>query len=289
MTFILHTNGPVQLGANVLGGISGIGSALGSQVRGEPTSGEIYARVTALMAQKPTIEFTSEDIRAALNACGPMGASLASTHLVLFGSKLKAGGAIDSSGHVSLTAANGILVPQSLSCSHQGNAAISYQAHPVCDSDSVDPWTVSTAATLPAIDAADLWTLNSMSVGVAVTITQHMQVTVNFGHRVVTEGSGSNVRDQIAAIRAVQPTITVASSAIADVLDLLGASGAFTLVLRQRQPGGTFGSAWITLTGTCYAFDEAPLRVSGQGIAQKQVMAHVEYDGVNAPITYTTG
>lgn len=285
MTFILHTSGPVKIGTAVIGGITSINSALGSQVKEEATSGEVMARVTALMSQKPSMGFTTEDIKAALAACGPTGVSLASSNLSVFGSKLLSGGRLDSTGHVSLTASLGVLVPQQLSCSHQGNATISYQAHPLSVDDASDPWVLSTAVGLPTITAAKLWTLKTATIG-GVSIDQHTQVSVDFGLRVVTEGSSSNVRDQIATIRSILPKISLTSSKQGNILAFLGVSGAFSIVLRQRKAGGTFDTGTVTLSGTAYAFQETPFSASGQGAATIQLQAHVQWDGTNDPITY---
>jgi hypothetical protein len=291
MTFVLHTNGPVQVGSNVLGGITNIGSALGSQVRGEPTSGEVTARIMALMAQNPTADFTCEDIAAALTACGPMGVSLATSALSLFGSCILAGGTIDTAeDHVSLTADLGVLVPESLQCSHQGNASISFRAHPYSADGVATPWTLSTAATLPAITEADLYTLSTAEIA-GVTITQHIQIGVNFGLGVRTEAASSVVLPQIAAIRSVLPTITLTSSSQGDLLSggLVGKGGAFSIVLRNRANGGIFGAKTLTLSGICLGLQETPFRVSGQGAAQVGLVGHVEWDGTNNPITFAAG
>jgi len=287
MTFILHTNGPVKVGTSILGGITNIGSALGSQVRGEPTSGEVYARIMAILAQKPSVQFTCEDIQAALNACGPLGASLATKNLILYGSRVLAGGTIDTANHVSLSTALGVLVPQSLQCSHQGNASINYQAHPVSADGATQPWTLSTSAALPAITQADLYTLASAEIA-GVTIPQHTQISVNFGLGTRTEGHSSNILDEIAAIRSILPTISLTSSRQGDLLGsgLNGASGAFSIVLRNRANGGIFGSKSVTLSGTCLGLQETPFAVSGQGAASVGLMGHVVWDGTNAPITY---
>lgn len=284
MTFILHTSGPVTIGTTTLGGITSISSALGSQVKGEATSGEVMARVTSLLGQKPSMGFTTEDIKAALGACGPMGVSLATKNLVLYGSKLLSGGRLDTSGHVSLTAPLGVLVPQQLSCSHQGNATISYQAHPLSVDDATDPWTLSTGAGLPT-PAPSLWTLFTATIG-GVVIDQQTQVKIDFGLKVVTEGSSSNVRDQIATIRSIAPKISLTSSKQGKFLAYLGVQGAFSIVLRKRKQGGTFDTGSVTLSGNAYAFQETPFSASGQGTATIQLQADVTWDGTLDPITY---
>ena len=288
MTFVLHTSGPIQIGSTVLGGITNLGSALGSQVRGEATSGEICARVMALISQKPTVDFTTEDIKAALTLCGPTGGSLATSPLTLFGSHLLPGGSIDSAAtHISLAAALGILYPTSLSCSHQGNASISYRADVFSADGATQPWTLSTAATLPTITQANLYTLKTAQIG-GVTIGQETQVSVDFGLRVLTESSASNPLPEIASLRGVFPTISVSSSKQGNILSSLnGASGAFSIVLQQRAQGGLFGSGTVTLAGICLGLQETIFRAGGQGAAHVGLVGHVEWDGTHDPIVFT--
>jgi hypothetical protein len=287
MTFILHTSGPVKINTTVIGGIKSLGANLGSQVRGEQSSGEVYSRLVALYGQKPTMSFTTESISDALDQCGPLGVSLATKALTLYGSKILSGGAIDTTGHVSLLCALGILYPKTLSCAHQGDASISYDAMLFNDVDASDPFTLSTSAVLPTMVAVRKWTLSSVTLG-NTTINQNMNVSVDFGIRCAGEGSDSNIRDSIVFIQSVEPKITVSSSKQGIIAAFLGATGACSIVLRERLAGGAFGSGRITLAATRgLTMQDTPSQASGNRPGEISLSGHIYWDGSTAPLTYT--
>lgn len=287
MTFVLHTTGPVKIDTAVIGGIKNLGSTLGSQIKGEPSSGEVYARLVALYGQKPVVSFSCEDIMGALDACGPTGLALATKNLTLFGSKIKSGGTIDTTGHISLVAALGLLYPKTLSVSHQGDATISYEAMLFNDTDSADPFTLTTSATLPTIANYSKWTLDTVTMG-GIAITQNMTVNVDFGIRCFGEGSDSDIRDKIVAIQSIEPRLTVTSSNNGEIIDLLGVDGACSIVLRNRVTGGTFGTGSITLAATKgLAMQDTPFQASGHSPGEISVSGHIYWDGTHDPITYT--
>ena len=287
MTFVLHTTGPVKIGTNVIGGINDLGTNMGSQIKGEPSSGEIYARIMALYGQKPTVQFTAQDIQGALSACGPTGVSLATQALTLYGSKILAGGGIDTTGHVSLSAALGILYPKTLNVAHQGDATIAYEAMLYNTDDAADPFTLTTAAALPTIGTYKKWTLGAVTLG-GVSIEQGMNVSLDFGVRCFGEGADSNIRDQIVAIQSIEPRIMVSSSKNGKILDLAGKSGSCSIVLRDRAPGGTFGTSQITLTASRgLSMQDTPFQVSGHRPGEVSLSGHIYWDGTNAPITFT--
>jgi hypothetical protein len=288
MTFVVHTSGPVKIGTAVIAGCTNISCQIGNTVRGEASSGEILTRVVALYAQKFSAGFSTEDLKAALEACGPMGSSLAAGNLVLFGSKLADGGSLASgSTHASATAATGVVAPRSLNCAHQGDATISYEAMISAASDVTDPVVLSLVAALPAIAGVTKWALKTLTIG-GVSVEQGLSVSVDFGLRIEGESGGGSIRDRVVAIRGVQPRLTISSNKIANVLsNLKGASGAFSIVLQQRIDGGSYGPATITLSGTALALQEQLLSVSGQGLGQVALSGHVQYDGTHDPITYS--
>jgi hypothetical protein len=286
MTFILHTTGPVKIDTAVIAGVRNLGSTLGSQIKGEPSSGEIYARLMAIYGQKPVISFDTEDIKGVLEACGPLGVSLATKALTLYGSKLKAGGGIETSGHVSLACALGLLYPKSLSVAHQGDASIGYEAMLYNAVDATDPFTLTTAATLPTIPAFTKWTLGSCTMG-GISVTQQMQVSIDFGVRCFGEGSDSDIRDKIVSIGSVMPTVTVTSSNNGKIIDLLGVSGAFSIVLRARAAAG-FGAATITIAANSgLAMQDRPFQAAGHRPGEISISGHIVYDGTHDPLTYT--
>jgi hypothetical protein len=286
MTFVLYTRGPAKIGSTVIGGITALNAGLGSQVKSDPTSGQIYAAVTALLGQKLTAGFTTEDLQAALGAIGTVSYDLASGNLVLYGSRIKASGQLDSSNHLSFTAALGVIYPKTLQCAHQQDATLQVEAQVLGPDDTTDPLAVSTAATLPTIASVGKWTLGAMTIA-GITVTENVNVSVDFGLKVQGEGADSNIRDQLISVRQVTPKITLTSLSQGNLLSsLLGAQGSFSLAFRHRLHGGTFGTAVITLTGTCLGLQEK-LFEAGQPNAQSGLEGHVLYDGTHVPITYT--
>ena len=296
MTYILHTTGPVVITTpahdpdpavnTVIGGIRNLAANLGSQIKGEPSSGEIYARLVALYGQKPTVRFDTEDIQGGLTNCGPLGLSLATKPLTLYGSKLLAGGGIDTTGHVSLACALGILYPKTLTVAHQGDASMGYEAMLYNSTDSADPFTLATNAVLPTAVAFERWALGTCSLG-GTPVTQQMNVSIDFGVRCFGEGADSNVRDQIVSIQSIEPKITVTSSLQGKLLAFLGVSGAFSIVLRNRLAGGSFGPKTITIAATAgLAMQETPFQASGHRPGDISLAGHIAWDGTNAPLTY---
>ncbi len=295
MSFTIHTTGPVALTAvgspnvvTVIGGIRNLGSAMGSQIKGEPSSGEIKSRLMALYGQKPTFHFTAEDIEGALGAAGPTGLALSATQLLtLFGSKILPGGGIDTTNHVSLVGSLGLLYPKTLTCAHQGDASITYEAMLYSADGVAYPLALTTAAALPTLVNFKRWTLGSVTMG-GISITQDMNVSVDFGVRCSGEGSTSNILDQVVRIDSIEPRITVSSSLNGQIISLAGVEGAFSIVLRDRLPGGGFGTSTITLAATAgLAMQETPFQAAGHKPGDISIVGHIYWDGTNDPITYT--
>jgi len=188
---------------------------------------------------------------------------------------------------VSLAAALGLLYPKTLSVAHQGDATISYEAMLYNAVDATDPFTLTTSATLPTIANYTRWALGSCTLG-GTSITQQLDVNLDFGVQCFGEGADSNIRDQIVSIQSIEPKITVTSSYHGAILALLGASGAFSIVLRNRLAGGTFGAETITLAATGgLAMQETPFQASGHQPGTIGLQGHIVWDGTTDPLTYT--
>jgi len=281
----IYTNGPVKIGSAILGGCTNIESRLGSQIRGEPTSGEIFARIVALYAGKPTAGFTTECLDQALAAAGAFGVSLGSSALTLYGSQRALGGRITSgNAHLSLTQNLGLLYPRSLTAGHQADATLSYEAMLASSDGATHPMTLATGVALPSVTSVTKWTLSSVELA-GQTINQEVNVSIDFGLQVVGEAHSSRVLDEIVSIRSCMPRITVASSLPGNLLSFLGATGSFAIVLRNRLEGGVFGTNTLTFSGSDMSVQETPFQVAGLGTAQTAIQAHCLYDGTHDPIT----
>lgn len=262
----------------------------GTQVIREANSGEPYARNAYLTAQNPTFEFTTPSIATALAAIGSLGAAIASgSTLVLYAQKRAEGGTrATGNSHRKYTINQGIVVPNQLSCDHQGNAQLSYSGLCTYD-DSNNPVVIAddqALASLPATD--DHFTLGAVSIG-GTTLSAKTNVNVAFGVQVSAEGADSDIWPTSVSIEVVEAMITITTLDLA--LASIGLSGQAathantSVVFRKRAAGGTFaGSGDVTLTAAGLAVVDDRLRGAMGNPASGGVQIHCTYDGTNAPI-----
>lgn len=283
----LHLLSLVKIGSAVIGGVTAIDTGIDPSIHEEPASGEISARIQAILALKAPAGFTTLQVAQALAASGS-ACSLATSPLALFAVKLQNGGIRAASGHCSWTYGAGLLLPRTLTCGHQGNASLSYQTLAISGDGSTAPVVQSTAATIPAAPAASLWTLSGVTMG-GVAVPQIKSVSIDWGLKVDSEGADSDLWDSHAAVMAWHPTITITTSKIGVITALAGQSGVCGITLRNRAAGGTFGSSTLSIAGTGLTFADQPFRASGQKPGEASIRGHCAWDGTNAPIIITAG
>ncbi|NLE57411.1 MAG: hypothetical protein GX616_03565 [Planctomycetes bacterium] len=287
--------GPVSIGTaaapTVIGGITDIGGTAGVEVIREPVSGEIGVRTQAVTAIKPTGSFSTLDIASALGVCGSLGLSLFvpseavnQNLLKLYATKYDTAGTIATGAvHRLWTMRGGLLYPTRLSCSHRGNATLAYQALLASDGTN-DPVAESNAA-LPTAADNTLWTLSTVSLaGLGATDVQ--SVEVDFGIQVSSEGANSELYDTQCAIDAITPRVTVTLNDVSDEVDLDGEEETTgTIVFRDRDHNGQFGTATLTLgfSGLVYVTDL--VRAGQRGAASRAIVCDVEWDGTSTPFS----
>jgi hypothetical protein len=281
----LHYLAPVQIGGTGLGGITAADNGLENEIRAEPASGELTARIQALVKQGFQPTFTTHEIADSLSICGVLGCLLSTKNLVMYAQQGSDDGRRAASGHLSFTYARGLLYPQSLECNHQGDATINYGAAITWDGSHTP--VVIGAGALPSITAASLWTLKSATLG-GMSIPQLQSVRINFGLSVQVEGGDSDIWGSKVSITAVNPVISVTSNRIAEFFGVLGASGTASITLRERAEGGTFTDHELTLSGSGLATFSKPFGASGGKPGENAIEARPKYDGTHDPIVMTT-
>jgi hypothetical protein len=286
----------VQIGATLIGGITGNNFMTGSEVRGEPTSDEIYARFQSLVAQKMTVDFTTLAVSSALTACGLTGVSLGTSALTFHAQKHTSGGSrAGESSHRKYACATGLLVPTRLTCDHQGDASLSYAATLISSDGSTTPVTITEDQTLPAgIDDDERFTLGDVTIEEEV-LTSVKSLDIDFGIEVVSEGAGSDILDTFVSIQAIQPTLRLTGidplwlkSDAVPITGLNATHANTSIVLRKRSDGGGFaGANDITISAAGLARIEQGFSAPGGGPATCSLVMPLVYDGTNAPITFS--
>jgi hypothetical protein len=289
--------GPVSIGTSaaptVIGGITDIGVAAGVEVFREPVSGEIGIRTQTVTAVKPTGSFTTMDIATALGVCGSLGLSLFvpsegsnQNLLKIYATKYDTAGTIATgAAHRLWTMRGGLLYPTRLSCSHRGNATLAYQA--LLASDGTNDPVVEGDAALP--DAADntLWTLSTASIaGLGATDVQ--SVEIDFGIQASSEGANSELYDSQCAIDSITPRVTLTLNDPSGEVELDGEEETTgTVVFRDRDHNGQFGTATLTLGFSGLVYPTDLIRAGQRGAASRAIVCDVEWDGTSTPFSIT--
>lgn len=299
---LVRKHGPygVGLGATLLGGITRQSIATGTQVKAEPTSGEVWARIIAMYAQKVMPSFTTYNLATALGAAGVSGASIADMvgGLALYAQKHLAGGArVSGANHRKYGFTAGILAPKTLSADHRGDATLTYDAAVTWDGTN-DPLTITDSASLPgSLADAERFTMGPATVG-AVLLPEKTSVSIEFGLDVVTEGADSSIWDEFASIRMQQSVWTFRGLDIewlkAANFPLAGKAATnanSTIYFRKRADGGTFvadGTAQhIKFTTTGLAYIDTAFDADNQKAGETVLKVVTKYDGTNAPVICT--
>jgi hypothetical protein len=115
---------------------------------------------------------------------------------------------VSGSFHRSLTIRGGLIVPKTLSISHQQDGQLTFDIAAVKYSTNAIV-TISDTAALPSITVASArWTLGPISIA-GVALREYDEFDIDFGNNVETRAVESNVDDTHVSNRTHEPTITI--------------------------------------------------------------------------------
>jgi hypothetical protein len=284
--------------ATLIGGITQQSIPLGTQITTQQTAGNAYSSIGTINAIKPRGMFTTYSVGALATVLGLRGACLAggaNPGLEMWELLYTACGAISvaSTPHRKLVIPNGIVIPKTISCSHQQDATMTAEAIATFDGTN-DPVIIAASQATPTGLADDFrFTLGAVTVA-GVTITGILSISVDFGNNATTDGSDSEVFDQNIEITQIVPKITITTRDVAKFasgsLPLRGKHGEHTdtsIVLRRRVNGtGSFSTDAdsIEITADCIANFEDVWNAQANGRGEATIMLTCLDDGTNAPI-----
>ena len=304
----VHTLYAAQLYTDAMGaavllcGLQNSSIRTGSEIRSEPASGDPYPRHQAIVAQKPMATLESFHIARYLDAMGYSGHPIKSATnygLRLYAAKFTEGSTLASgSVHRKYTIREGMLCPRRLTCSHQGDATITYEALVTYDGTN-DPIVIADSEALPSglIDD-ERFTLGAVTFG-GVSLPQVTQLDIDFGLDAQTEGTNSDIWDTHSTLRKVRPSITLRGIDIewfkSSVIPLIGLNGTHAnsgFYLRKRSVGGTFvaNATAEHIHGTIcgLAVVEEAFSAQTNQNAEPSVTIPLRHDGTNYPIVFDT-
>jgi hypothetical protein len=281
------------IGSAVVGGMRSQKISLGLVQNTEASSGLPRATHAHTESLKPTVEFGTTALAQALTALTALGVDISglSGGLKLYGQLFARGATrIAGSTHVRYTINDGILIPTTISCSHQKDAMLTCRGVVVSDGVN-DPVVKETSQALATGVTDERFSICPATVG-AIEFTQLKQISVDFGLDVLSEDSDGEVYPTFACIKTIMPKITLTGTNHAwfgaATVPLLGKS--FTqantnIYFRKRLHGSSYvpdataqhikinAAGLATVTDVQDATSNEP--------AQVTVELNVTYDGTN--------
>lgn len=289
---------PVTLGATIR-----LMARLAAEVSRIRTTGEIYPRHIAINSLAPDAEIESYALQDWLDEIALTGKAITADGdndgLELYFQKFDEDAGPAGSGHRVLTMKKGLIVPDSISVSHQQDATIKYRALIVWDGTNL-PIVVGDSATLPSTpNDNERFTIGPVTFG-GVAITQVTQININFGVIARVLGEDSDVYPTRVEIRGIEPTISITTTDATIMktggvpLNGLACTHANTAIyLRKRAQSAAHFVADATAEhlkftaygiATCETADEQ----GGDEPASATITLPCAFDGTNTPLTIDT-
>jgi hypothetical protein len=288
----------VNHNGTLIGGITRQAVTIGSETRGEATSGAVHPSLMTLVAQKPGASFTSLAIKTVLDAVSQIGTAINGSGLSLYAQyHLKSGTREPGAVHKRYTINSGIIVPRVLRCDHQGDASIDVDVVVAYDGIN-DPIVLSSNVSLPT-GLSDLYRfgLGPITIG-GVALAGKRGFELDFGLEVQSEGSDGEIWDTHVSVVSVSPILTIngitqewlASSNI-PLLGKVATHANTTIYLRRRAVLGGYmpdgGANHIAITAAGLAYIDSAID-AGDGAATTSLRVPLVHDGTNNPLVIST-
>lgn len=299
-----------------LGGIRSQHLRTGTDVRQETVSGAVYAQWQSVYAGAPMVDFSTVSVGHALTATGVTGLAIAAasvgTGLTFYGNKkLEGGSRTSGANHISYNMKEGLLVPQSLSVSHQGDAELSYQALATYDGTNAPLVQANTASLLTGIVDDERFSIGAVYLGTTggdqIQLQEISNIEFNFGVNASAEAADSDIFPTYAVINDIpRPTIRITTNDVTQLIATNGiplegkdiAAAKTAIFLRKRSRITTSGYVLdattvhikiVPLVGCAYHVDIGNYGSSaGNGSATIEIPL-ISTDGATAPWAWTIG
>jgi len=283
--------------ATTIGGITRKTINTGVDIIKENNSGSMYPEAAYVSNASPSASLTTthcEEILVPVGVRAMCITSATNTGVHLWARKLLCSGIAAGGSHQKYTFRNGILIPTTLTCNHQGNAAIDFQIFGVALS--------ALAAMVVATDQAiltdntvntDRWTLWSASVG-GTALGGQKNVSINFGNTPLLESADGDMAPTFASVQETAPMFTfrgidpvgwwVASGGLAGV----GCTHANTIIYLKQRGIAVGDSAHIKITAAGLAYSQQAFDASGNATGEMDLIVECTEDSAGtAPMTIT--
>jgi hypothetical protein len=227
---ISHTSTTTQVKCN------SITLNVGNREAQERSGADINPTIAALLAQEPTVDIETFDIKTMLDIAGIN--PLVSTGTVIYFAKMDGPTFDTDSVHLGITLNDPLVALTRISAQQGQVATASYTLHPIYQ-DSTVPLTFSNVAALPTKESlAALFTIGPVEFN-SVTF-QSTKWDFDTGMTVTKESSQGTVYPTVAAVTKREPTFTGDVLDVDDSVPMYGSTEVNAEVwLRKMDEGGT--------------------------------------------------
>lgn len=287
-----------KIDSTLIAGVTSQSISPGIQTRGDATDGTLYQRSTSVASLSPTAEFTTQSINAALAAIGlgvDIGTLAGGLGVELYAQETTSTSRAGTLAHRKYAFADGLIVPRTLTCDHQGDATLTVAILPIGDASNA-PMAETDSVTLGSIAAHDVFTLGDLTLE-SIAMAKLKSLSIDFGIDAQLETWASSLWPREAWINTIKPVITFTCMDVTMLgstkIPLTGLSVSHantTASLRKRANHATlvadgtaehvkFTACGLAIVAAAYE-DGQPATLSGR--------VECDYDGTNAPLIINT-
>ncbi|TWU66450.1 hypothetical protein [Crateriforma conspicua] len=300
-----HQPYAIEIGGSILSAISRQSVSSTNQISSDVHAGSPYPQCVTINGQKNQADFSTEDIETAIDLVGTAGLAIGASPVKVWQLELDDETGLPKSGsdHRLLTIPRGKVIPQRLSCEHQGNATLDLMAHALWDPSSPTDPPITSAETqaLPTGLAGDSrWTIAAVKVA-GQDLPCALRFDLDFGIRIESEGCNSDIHDRTLIVTEIKPVVTISGknvkSFLSTVIPLKGAAATHAnteIYLRRRltteagfDPVATTSHIKITADGL--ATWERVHDTQNNRRIENGLRIDCRHDGTNVPVVITTG
>lgn len=203
----------------------------------------------AINARELMLRGSTYSLKALLDSIGVSGLGIAGSSnpgVVGYWQKFDdMGFAVSGANHVSRTYANGVIVPRSISCDHQGDAKLTFEMIVIGDGTN-SPVSLSATASLPTVSTTPArWTLGPITLG-GVSFSEYTGIEIDFGNNVQARGVQSYLDHTHIEQKTHEPKITITgidptwfSASKVPIGGLVVANATDSIYLRKRTQTAT--------------------------------------------------
>jgi hypothetical protein len=290
--------------AVLLGGITQMSEDIQTEINSEEVAGSPYALNTTIKSQKPSMKFSTRDIKKAIDTFGLLGLTIAGATnpgLEMWKAFIEAGVTKSGSFHKKTRMPAGRAVIRKLMINHQDDAQADCEAMSTYDGTNL-PFIPSAAnQALPGTPADPArHTLYNVTFG-GVAIPGVTSIDIDFGLTIDMISADSDIYDTYLLLSKIQPTLTIKTlrpglfltSSGVPLSGLAGTHANTKIQLRKRATGTTpfvadATTEHISITTAGILTIETAFNSSAFKRGEITYKITSRFDGTNTPLVFNT-